>query len=184
MCYNFIVVRAHNSIETLLRDNGLITQLPPLPVQFQVLEQQSSKEVPISLVDNTYADDGCFFVSHKRPDIMIDYLRQVVRIVHNVYMSYGLGVNFKPGKSEAVFQLRGPGKDSIMSTLVNDNQSRLPFQASTIDIPADYSGLFLRLVRAYKHMGTTSVGLADNNYESKVRSAIMHGELRKSRSKI
>ena len=53
-----------------------------------------------------------------------------------------------------------------------------------MEIPSDYAGLYLRLVRAYKHMGTTSVGLVCNNHESKVRSAIMHTELRKSRATI
>ena len=109
---------------------------------------------------------------------------KATKIVHRVYLSFGLGINFKPGKSEAVFQLRGPGTRDLYTTIVNYNNSLLPFQADTVETPPDYDGLFLRVVKAYKHMGTSSVGLVCNNHEAKVRAAAMHDELRRSRSKI
>ena len=138
----------------------------------------------MDLIDNAYADDACFFVSQKSPIVAIEKLMLTATIVHRVYTSYGLGVNFKAGKSEAVFQLRGVGENAILQVLVNDNNSRLPFHAPSMEIPADYGGPFLNLVRAYKHMGTSSVGLMCNNYEAKVRASILHEELRKSRARI
>ena len=59
--YNFTVVRAHNKVEAELKECGLLEQLPPMPNAFKCLEHDDIKDVPIDLVDNTYADD-CFFL--------------------------------------------------------------------------------------------------------------------------
>ena len=44
VCYNFIVCRSHNQIETELKEAELVTKLPPLPEAFRTLEAEETRD--------------------------------------------------------------------------------------------------------------------------------------------
>ena len=67
--------------------------------------------------DPTYVDDLALMLRRKRPKALIGILIKTVSITFRIFNAHGLRLNWKPGKTEAVLQLRGPQTRDILTEI-------------------------------------------------------------------
>eukprot|EP00974_Lingulodinium_polyedra_P028421 2741220-Lingulodinium_polyedra.AAC.1 len=94
--------------------------------------------------DVSYLDDLAWPITAPASKLA-EYLAEAASITAHVFQQYGLTVNFQAGKSEAIAVWRGPGAAQARFEALVANKARLPLQQS---------GQELRLVLAYKHLGS------------------------------
>ena len=94
-----------------------------------------------------FCDDVIINITHSKASGLADKTAQVAAIAKQVFMFFKLQLNFKPGKSEFIMYLCGPGlKAARLAIQRQDNVVLIPDNNSVPE--------FLRCVRYYKHMGT------------------------------
>ena len=77
------------------------------------------------------------------PGRELETLRQVMRITHAAMRSYGVTLNYKPGKPTAMFAFHGEGSTTLRQHAHGRGELR-----------GDAAGLEAPLAIAYKHLGT------------------------------
>ena len=105
--YNFLASKVHGEILQECVDANILTVLPPLPELHPLAHVRPN--VSVTLFDNLYVDDACFFILGGTPHGHIDKLVRLVKIVRKVYSSHLLMLNMKCNKTEVKVSIRGPG---------------------------------------------------------------------------
>ena len=101
-----------------------------------------SAEIPVR--DCTFVDDECIFVV-KRTACQVQHCAPaLIRILSTVFNSFGLNLNWNPGKTEGMLSMRGKHAHRHLLSLLVDGKPSLP---------GGDPGTVLRLVREYKHLG-------------------------------
>ena len=106
--------------------------------------------------------------------VLVNKMIEVARVSHRVFLCFNLELNFKPGKSEGVINLCGPGKKKANVMLAKSGGMSSFVAKSGIVIS-------FRFVRSYEHLGTHWPHMGD---EISKRCSMMRSGSRRLRSKI
>ena len=104
-----------------------------------------------------WVDDVAVPIVVSRCELLEPALAEVTRITHEVFLQFGLQLNFKAKKTEAVVSFRGGSAPEQRRSLFVDRLGRL-------DIP--HLSIQLQCVAAYEHLGT--IFAADSTLQHEV----------------
>ena len=110
-----------------------------------------------------WMDDLAIPLTTVKADTMPTLLADVMRLVHEVFSSFGLTVNMDPGKTEAVVMFRGPGSDTQRLKLFDRDA------APAIVVSTETHVLSLRVASSYRHLGARYTMDADIEHEVTAR---------------
>ena len=121
-----------------------------------------------------YVDDGAIPILAPACSIL-DRLSRVASVCKFTYESFGLSINFAPGKTEAVIAFNGPGAQAVRCELFNDRCGCVSCEgigAATFE---------LRVVPKYRHLGGMISGSGDMSGEILPKIAIVRQTARSLR---
>ena len=101
--FNFVMLKVMTIAREALEDEGLLSTICPTG------GPPSEGAEELQATDPTWVDDEVLFVKAGSVEELIDAVRRSVELFRWAVRHYGLEVNFKAGKSEAIMQLRGKG---------------------------------------------------------------------------
>lgn len=100
----------------------------------------------LDIVTPVWADDLALAFSHPEAEVLLERTVRIASIVFDGFVAAGLKPNFKTGKTEVLIDLRGPASMQARRNLVHlDHMLRIPSRFT------DYA---VRVVGAYKHLGS------------------------------
>lgn len=140
--------RVLNTVEKALADAGLLYQMSPeyLNSSFSGFCQGQGEDQQIKLGPGGYVDDFFQPIIAPARDI-VEKMRQCACLYQEVFSRFGLTINFKRGKTEALFRFAGPGAIIERRKLFRDHSSAISFE--------NLGFVFLLAATAtYKHVGT------------------------------
>ena len=122
----------------------------------------------IAMMGPIWADDAAFMAADKDPHRLLRKLRAMAKIVTNRLARAGMEVNFQPGKTEIVLDLRGPQARALRADLMRHSQPGL--WVDGIDV-------FIRIVPRYIHLGTLYTATGSMQPELRRRLEMAHVKL-------
>ena len=160
------------SVEAALSNAGLLYYLPTDLVTPLLGTIPGSPIIPLGPAG--YVDDVAQPLIAPASEI-IDKVRACAAIYHEVFSKYGLTINFKKGKTEALFRFGGPGANAAKKTLIHDmkNQITVTSRGQTFALNASL---------AYKHVGTTTCSTGSLQPEISTRIGSMNNAFKPLRS--
>ena len=123
-----------------------------------------------------WADDVALAVRHQNASVLLDVLPKIAAQVLHSLAAAGLRPNLKPGKTEIVVELRGPGSLRAKRQWMEMGH-QLHLQSPLLDQP-------LRAVYCYKHLGTYIQQGAKLTKDLSVKFAVAHDTFTKFRAQI
>ena len=97
-------------------------------------------------------------------------------VAHDVFAEFGLVLNFKPGKSEAILFWAGQKSEQARRVFTIDERSRIVVQSRIkFELP---------VCRSYKHLGTRVSFAPSSGEEAKVRAGIIGQDVRTFRRRL
>ena len=128
------------------------------------------------LEEASYVDDQANVVAACTPSLLIEKLAKAASVIYNTYAGYGLLLNMKDGKTEAVVRFRGPGSKEALLSLAVGSSSKLAIKVH--GMPDTY----LKVVNWYKHMGSIVYADGRTGPETAQRTASAYNSLTRIRS--
>ena len=92
----------------------------------------------------TYVDDEGFLIAAQTPRILVAAVHALLEALCQTFRAFGLIINFGPGKTEIMVQLRGRNAAVTKQELKN---------AGGFQLPQTAGAQLLRIVSSYKHLG-------------------------------
>ena len=147
LAFNFVMLDALQEVAGRLRDEGLIESVEwyPVPGPFGA---PCGQLVRLEVLPIAFMDDIHAFSSHGSAEQAVRALAKTAEMYSQVLESYGLLVNWKPGKTEALLALRGKSLGCS-----RPSQAR---RRSDVLAARRHPGHGLRIVTHYKHLGVIS----------------------------
>ena len=142
-------------------DDGTLFSLPQSCVTTG--DTTSLRDSEIAAPEVTYVDDEAMLLTSTSPSSLVKAAPQVVQLICEIFGSLGMVVNWGTGKTDAFLSLRGKKSTELKSELWSSD-------APGIAIDPKCGAERLRLVRDYKHLGSTLTDDANNNLEAIRRS--------------
>ena len=102
--FNFISSRVHGTLEVELHEAGLLSEIDAPPCLATVPGHPTRR---MRLFDNVYVDDAAFMLLASCAHALIVKTARAAQIIRDVYASFFLVLNMKPGKSEVMLRLCG-----------------------------------------------------------------------------
>ena len=138
-----------------LVDGLALTPAPEVtgPGVFQPTEEHAA---PVAIGNPAYMDDMAIPIEAPTADELLEALPRLAAGLVQVAARFGLSLNLQAGKTEAVLDLAGPGRDRVRALLA-DLPTDETGHAALLPTPG---GAPLRVVKDYKHVGLrTAPGL-------------------------
>ena len=112
--------------------------------------------------DFGYVDDMVFHVIANAGEIL-EKTKVAAEIVHNECLKFGLTVNYRAGKTEVLFHVRGKDAKKVNIEIFNTNRSKIYFE--------DMLGrkCTLQVTNLYKHLGGVSADSQNCMQELRLR---------------
>ena len=136
------------AVETALADAGLLTMLSPDTVVGSCDMSRSSdcivEDIPLGSAG--YVDDVVQPLMAPACEI-VGKMKQCAGIYHHVFSRFGLTINYKKGKTEALFRFAGKGAVSARRALFVDDGGKINFECRG-------DSYTLIATSTYKHVGT------------------------------
>ena len=126
----------------------------------------------------TWADDTAVLGWTSQAMDMIPTLQTTAEIIYEELTKLGMRPNTKPGKTEAIVDIRGPKSVSCRQHLHHGLQGRLPLRVSDPTLDS------LRVVPCYNHLGGFLVHGSRHLTEIKRRIAMTLSAMQAHRSKV
>ena len=167
--------RVLKTVRTLLAAEGLVSEFA-FPDDHEVFSSLLS-DASFIAHDISYVDDSVFPVFAPASQL-IPKLRRTCEVVHDQFMSHGLQVNYGAGKTEAICVWLGTGMSAARRDLVVDCSSRVRCH------PRFGEAFDLRVVSAYKHLGTCMSSDGSMAPEVSLRAGMIRTERNKMRRRI
>ena len=158
---NFVMLDALKELAGRLlrgthRECGVVPRAGPFGAPCGQLER--SEVLPIAFMDDIHA-----FSSHGSAEQAVRALAKTAELCPQVLVSYGLLVNWKPGKTEAMLALRGKGASVAADHLKRvEGVTYLPLKG--------IQGHGLRIVTHYKHLEVISAKSSSMHLEATRRA--------------
>ena len=142
----FVVVLGHvlKGVQDELEWAGLLTQMDvhdDIEAWSSCESSQVSRNVPLCQI--SYVDDIALPLRASCPLELLKKVTSATEILDKHLTSHNLRLNFKPGKTEAVLQLRGPASREAGQVITSLGSACLQLS----------NGQSLRVVSGYKHLG-------------------------------
>lgn len=175
LVFAFAVASVFDEIRTELESTNLLTKLDE-----SLIEDIFGLKLPISLaraLEVLFVDDSALSVL--APSLkLVDKVREVVVVVDSVFSKFGLELNYKPGKSEALIVFVGRDSYAARVKLLIEQQSYIIF--------TNRYGVVKHLVVTdqYKHLGSKVVVSGSLGPEVTFHFGSMYGAFKGVRSKI
>ena len=116
----------------------------PSAVPYYQVEPLSAS---LAFAEIAFVDDVVQIVYAHDAHQLLPALQTIAASTHDAAAKRGLQINYGAGKTEAIFQPRGPGSRKIKDLVHNQMEDVIP-------IVTEHSLQHLRLVPTYKHLGT------------------------------
>lgn len=95
-------------------------------------------------VEVTYVDDEAIAIVTRSSTQLRKAIGTVINLYAKVFAEFGLRINWKKGKSEAIVRCRGPGATEVIAELRSEGGLR---------IPLDDGATAMHVVDGYQHLG-------------------------------
>lgn len=145
LLFNFVTVDVLRSIRAKLQSADILIDLPWNGQRGP--HANSGSEAVDSLLATVWADDLAFTFSHQEADTMIEKFEYATRTVIDELNHRGLQLNFGPGKTAGMINLRGRGSVARRRALFHHQQSQILVATQA------QGTVCLRVVPHYKHFG-------------------------------
>eukprot|EP00435_Cladocopium_sp_Y103_P015128 s3107_g3.t1 len=123
------------------------TEVPWMGADCFCNDLTADSHVPDSaFCDVTFVDDCAIMIHAPTNTVVQTVIQQVLTTMFDVAKSRGLEVNFSPGKTEVIWNVRGPGSRAL--------KAHLHSQGSQVAWSVDGLEFAVRLVPQYRHLGT------------------------------
>ena len=137
---------------------------------------EEAGDIPVGPICPIWADDVAIAILHQDVETLIDIVRSVSLHLFELLAMTGMDPNLKPSKTEVLLALRGKGSQVQLRNIMQDGcVFRL---ASTFGFEP------LRIVGAYKHLGTWLSSGASLLLEIRTKIAMAHTVITKYRTQI
>ena len=130
----------------------------------------------MSLYDVSFVDDAVVPV-YGLPEALLGKLPRVASVCVDVFAEFGMTLNFKPGKSEAIVTLIGPGKKAAKCDLASNDHVMVFYDRN--DTKHE-----LRFLPVYRHVGTHRQPNVQMGKEISIRNAAMRSGSLRLRTKL
>lgn len=142
--------------------------------------QDNEGGMPILSRPIAWVDDIAVPLVATTPQSLMDKIAAATEVMACVTERYGMRLNFKAAKTEAIANLRGPGSAKLKRELYIQGQGHLPLQPSKrVDLPTT-----LRIVTSYKHLGARMASECSMEVEIQTRIATARHTFRMLQKKI
>jgi len=131
----------------------------------------------VDVVDISYIDDAVVPVFSDAKGLA-DRTGRVASIARDVFATHSMLLNFAPGKSEAILAWYGAGSIGTKRDFQRESGGVIQCQ------PRKCDAFSLRVVDAYKHVGTKTVAAATSDTEAAQRACIIRSETRALRERV
>ena len=112
-----------------------------------------SRDFP-EMMDVVWADDLALCLRRKSAEELPEAMQTLTQVVFQECLDHGLTPNLRPGKSEVLLMIKGPGCRKVKAAVFNSKEPTLKVD----NVPEEFAEV--RLVSVYKHLGTrVQVGL-------------------------
>jgi len=101
-------------------------------------------------VDAAFIDDECIVIMGPSNVQLAEAIEGTVHDVASIFAAFGLVINWKPRKSEAMLHARGAGAKALLSRFAHPDGAYVEVPA----VPGADGAHRLHLVRRYKHLGS------------------------------
>ena len=109
----------------------------------------SRREPPLpELIDVVWADDLAMALRCGKAEELPDAMKILAKTVFEECLDHGLTPNLKPGKTEMMLNMRGPGSKKIKAEIFNKNDPMLEVHECREGFQQ------IRLIATYKHLGS------------------------------
>eukprot|EP00971_Amphidinium_carterae_P289900 5756393-Amphidinium_carterae.2 len=122
-----------------------------------------------------YVDDTCFGLTGQTASEVMARIATLSDVVISVFKKYGLDLNLGVGKTCVMPHLVGRGAKTVMSAMWSHEPDADGQKNAWLKLP---SGIWLRVVRTYKHLGVMQSAPADMRSEVVRRCALTYAALR------
>ena len=123
----------------------------------------------VIVFDVTFVDDEAIVITASVPATLITKFRRAVELLIEVFEYYGMSINWKPGKTEAILVLRGKNAKAEKSR-IQTSENQCYFDVS----PNSEENVRIHIVPQYKHLGSiiTASGSLVPEARQRVKSAM------------
>ena len=144
-------------LRAALVKRGVALHLPVAPCAFWACDNSERKRVDtktscatsVVAVDAAFIDDECIAIMSPSNADMANVIEGVVGDVASIFALFGLEINWKPGKTEAMLHARGIGSNALLARFCHDDGRYVHVPAAD-GSPGTHR---LHIVRRYKHLG-------------------------------
>ena len=161
LVFEVTYTRAIKDAHKDLTDLGIITATIPLARHLPCIDTLANQAEEVKVDDVTFVDDAAAFVNAGTPQQLVDNTITTVPAYKHHLAKYGLWLNFKPGKTEAIIFWVGQGCRTIRKSLKSEEGHVITIDSETK----------LRIVQKYKHTGTIVIATGSVLPEAKARAA-------------
>ena len=157
--YAIALCQCHAKLENL-GISFMVKQSAEVPWQDNLATAPIEKPV----CDATYVDDEALVLLAKSPKLLDEGIDIMLEILVSTFSSFGLDINWAPGKTEIMLKYRGVGATKAL------NNRRLNGIVS-VALPTQATAKHVKVVDKYKHLGSITAINNSDMYEIQHRCA-------------
>ena len=170
--FTFLATTCLDDIRTALTEAGLTPAAPSEPDERPLT---GGEQWPTSApADISYVDDAAFNIDARSAEHATARVKEACAIIAGVFKHYRLKLNFKPGKSEALICLRGPGTMQAKRDLCESGKMKIALD----------DGGTIHATAAYVHLGGVISAYGDVGPEATRRASAAAGQATKIRGPV
>ena len=133
------------------------------------------EESSYEMCDITYVDDDCVCLDADSNDELLEKLSRTLDIMHKVFTSHFLELNWKPPKTECVLHLVGCGTKRAWTTIERSAEQRATVRPGAAKHVCTPGGIECNIVPCHKHVGSMINGIGGLECELHARIAAANG---------
>ena len=141
--FQLALVRFHKNLQIRLQAQALLVS-----VVFSSADPDGADTAVVEASTSTWVDDLAIVVASPTAAGLVPKLARVASVVEQALCSTGVQVNYTPGKTEAMYCLRGPGTRLVKRFWAVEQHCR-------VQLPSGPGkGKYLQLTSEYTHLGS------------------------------
>lgn len=174
LLFNFAFNEVLTEIYGKLKALGLTTQLPYSTSH--TLHSDTYDDI-LDVIDASFMDDDAFVAMDASPELLLQRVIDTLKVIHETFAQRGFVLNYKRGKTEVLFALRGPKSRQWRVKVMIDMGGKISFTTNGQSIE-------VQVVQVYKHIGGMVTASGSMTPEAAYRRNTMVKEHRTLRKKV
>eukprot|EP00959_Pyramimonas_sp_CCMP1952_P069040 1441281-Pyramimonas_sp.AAC.1 len=138
--FNIVFAKPLGLVHRSLQAANLVLDLGRYQPEYDMVSKSGDDMNP--LVDITFVDDVMIPIVQEN-DCIIQSVKDAMDDMHASFVAHFMEPNYGRGKTGALFQLRGPNRESLREALYGGE----------VSLTSDKYGFTFHIERHYKHMG-------------------------------